>query len=125
MTEQAEAGNVSDRVYPLTHKLKRLAGSAIQLYHGLESRIKVAGFHFVKFVRGRNQTCAERFSQDKIIAGLRATLGQNLIRVYHAGDSKTVFWLFIVNRVATANSPACFSDGICPSAHTSAAHSPS
>src|SRR5258708_11309305 len=123
MTEQAEAGNVSDRVYSLTHKLKRLGGPAIQLYHGLESRIKVADFHFVEFVRGRNQTCAERFSQDKIIAGLRTTLGQNLIRVYHTGDSKTVFWLFIGNRVATANCRACLSDGICTTAQYFAEYS--
>src|SRR5690242_10896308 len=101
MTEQTEAGNISDRVHPLTHKLKRLTGSAIQLYHGLKSCIKVTGLHFVEFVRGCNQTCAERFSQDKIIAGLRTTLGQNLIRVYYTGDSKTVFWLFIGNRMAT------------------------
>src|SRR5258708_11010616 len=123
MTEQAEAGNVSDRVYSLTHKLKRLGGPAIQLYHGLESRIKVADFHFVEFVRGRNQTCAERFSQDKIIAGLRTTLGQNLIRVYHTGDSTTVFRPFIGNRVATANCRACLSDGICTTAQYFAEYS--
>jgi hypothetical protein len=110
VSEQAKAGNVSNRVYTWAHK--RTAGVAIQVHHRLQSGLEITGLDLVAFVGGRNQTCSERLSKNKHVTWLRSAFRHDGIRMDHSCDGKAIFRLFISNCMSTRNNRSCPCDGI-------------
>src|SRR6266567_2621395 len=110
MSEQAKAGNVSNRVYTWAHQ--RTAGVAIQVHHRLQSGLEITGLDLVAFVGGRNQTCPERLAKNKYVSRLCSAFRHDGIRMDYSCDGKAIFWLLVGNRVAARNNRSCPCDGI-------------
>jgi hypothetical protein len=110
VSEQAKAGNVSNRVYTWAHK--RMAGVAIQLHHRLQSGLEITSLDLVAFVSGRDQTCPERLAKNKHVSRLRSAFRHDGIRMNHSRDGKAIFRLFISNCMPTCNNRSCPCGGI-------------
>src|SRR5258708_4633764 len=114
MSEQAKAGNVSNRVYTWAHEYT--AGVAIQLHHRLQSGLEITGLDLVAFMGGRNQTCSKWLSKNKYVTWLRSAFRHDGIGMDHACDGKAIFRLFIGNCMSTRNNCSRPCGGICAAA---------
>jgi len=97
VTDEAEAGDVGCGVDAyLSHRLGR---TAVQFGHHLDCFGKIGFGHLVGLDGAGEHTAADGFRQHQPIAGLRAAVGHDALRVDRAGDGQSVFDLRVAHAV--------------------------
>ena len=114
VTEQTKAGHVSGSTHADTQH--RFSGGTIQRNHARGCMRNRIGGSDAGFDRGRDYTGADRFGENQHIAGPRAGITNDSLRVHLSQNTQTILRFAIVNRVTANDGNTCLQGDVTASA---------